>query len=315
MKLKYHRRRSNFEYTNITGRALYTNDIGLNPVQASLRTDLWKVNGIWYFLLDGIIYKIRNDQYIEVGHCDGGRITTLDTGYLCTTTSEDYTTWWYKIYDAEDHLVSELALESCTKIGYDADFIYFKCHGGIYCAWDRTNFKLKEIQLGRSKIYNYRVINNHIGCFSGDAGLIFWDFVEQKVLMHINSIFRGWCFDEVYSFGLTARMTKISKFIFLKDYRDYYLVEREYHSPSQTNLLGMGLFLDGDLLYYVSGLNPEKKMVLGVMDLTTNECIDEVKIEVEPETYILGLFMCHDLICVLTNKQYVLEYQLVNEKF
>ena len=133
--------------------------------------------------------------------------------------------------------------------------------------------------------------------------------------MHINSRFRGWCFDEVYSFGLTARMTKISKFIFLKDYRDYYLVEREYHSPSQTNLLGMGLFLDGDLLYYVSGLNPEKKMVLGVMDLTTNECIDEVKIEVEPETYILGLFMCHDLICVLTNKQYVLEYQLVNEKF
>lgn len=180
MKLKYHRRRSNFEYTNITGRALYTNDIGLNSVQASLRTDLWKVNGIWYFLLDGIIYKIRNDQYIEVGHCDGGRITTLDTGYLCTTTSEDYTTWWYKIYDAEDHLVSELALESCTKIGYDANFIYFKCHGRVYLTYDRANFQLNEIPLGNSNIFNYLVINDNNGCFSGDAGLIFWDFVQAK---------------------------------------------------------------------------------------------------------------------------------------
>ena len=314
MKITYLARRQNYNYTGFIGRQQYVRDIVKDLIiDIQKLSRLCKVNGIWYFLIDKIVYKIIDEKYTAVCNIKVDNIISLDTSYLCVSRNSDSGRTKFLVYNSDDELLVVFSLGVNNMIGFDSLYIYFICEDRVYYAFDRTSFKLFEIPLGKSNIFNYTVINEQVGCFSGDAGWLFWDFVEQKVLIHINSRFRGWCFDEEYSFGLTARMTKISKYIFLKDYRDYYLIESEFHSPSQTNLLGMGLFLDGELLYYVSGLNPEKKMVLGVMDLTTNECIDEVKIEVEPETYILGLFMCHGLICVLTNKQFVLEYQLVNE--
>lgn len=314
MNLKYLTRRQNYNYTSFIGRQQYVRDIVKDLIiDIQKLSRLCKVKRIWYFLIDKIVYKIIGEKYTAVSNIKVDNIISLDSSYLCVIRNSDSGRTKYLLYDSNDEILAVFSLGINNMIGFDFFFIYFICEDRLYYAFDRTSFQLNAITLGNSNIFNYRVINDHIGCFSGDAGLIFWDFVQQKVLIHINSRFRGWCFDEEYSFGLTARMTKISKFIFLKDYRDYYLVESEYHSPSQTNLLDMGLFLDGELLYYLSGLNPEKKMVLGVMDLTTNECIDEVKIEVEPETYILGLFMVDDILCVVTNKKYVLEYRLMNE--